>query len=97
MVTPQSRCLDCGAEYEHDRFHMVCPECGGFTTELFAGRELQIDTIEVDIPDDGERQRVAVPAKPRLYAGRRFPIGRSRKATRIRRAFPIRFITETAA
>ena len=29
--------------------------------------------------------------------GRRFLIGRSRKATCIRRAFPIRFITETAA
>ena len=22
-----SRCLDCGAEYEHDRFQMVCPKC----------------------------------------------------------------------
>ena len=27
MVTPRSLCLDCGAEYEHDRFHMLCPEC----------------------------------------------------------------------
>lgn len=28
MVKPKSRCLECGAEYEHDRFHMLCPECG---------------------------------------------------------------------
>lgn len=54
MIRPKSRCLECGAEYEHDRFHMLCPECGSFGTELIAGRELQIDSIEVDIPDDGE-------------------------------------------
>lgn len=51
MVKPRSRCLECGAEYEHDRFHMFCPECDSFATELVAGRELQIDSIEVDIPD----------------------------------------------
>lgn len=54
MVQPRSRCLECGAEYEHDRFHMLCPECGSFATELLAGRELQIDSIEVDLPDDEE-------------------------------------------
>ena len=51
MVKPKSRCLSCGAEYEHDRFHMICPECGSYDTELIAGRELQIDSIEVDLPD----------------------------------------------
>lgn len=51
-VKPKSHCLECGAEYEHDRFHMLCPECGSFATELLAGRELQIDSIEVDIPED---------------------------------------------
>lgn len=54
MVKPKSRCLECGAEFEHDRFHMFCPECDSFATELLAGRELQIDSIEVDIPDDEE-------------------------------------------
>lgn len=54
MVKPKSRCLECGAEYEHDRFHMLCPECNSFATELIAGRELQIDSIEVDLPDDEE-------------------------------------------
>lgn len=56
MVRPRSRCLECGAEYEHDRFHMLCPECESFATELIAGREMQIDSIEVDIPDDEEEQ-----------------------------------------
>ena len=27
-------------------------ECGGYNTKLLAGRELQIDSIEVDLPDD---------------------------------------------
>lgn len=54
MIKPKSRCLECGAEFEHDRFHMFCPECDSFATELLAGRELQIASIEVDIPDDEE-------------------------------------------
>lgn len=52
MVKPKSRCLDCGNEYEHDRFHMACPACGSYATELLAGRDLQIDSIEVDLPDE---------------------------------------------
>ncbi|MBQ9068436.1 MAG: hydrogenase maturation nickel metallochaperone HypA [Eggerthellaceae bacterium] len=51
LVKPRSRCLECGAEYEHDRFHMACPTCRGPFTELVAGREMQIDSIEVDLPD----------------------------------------------
>ncbi len=54
MIKPKSRCMECGTEFEHDRFHMFCPECDSFATELLAGRELQIDSIEVDIPDDEE-------------------------------------------
>lgn len=52
MVGPKSRCLECGTEFEHDRFHVRCPACDSPATELFAGRELQIDSIEVDIPDE---------------------------------------------
>lgn len=52
MVRPRSICLECGAEYEHDRFHMFCPECDSFATQLMAGRELNIESIEVDLPDD---------------------------------------------
>lgn len=52
IVRPKSRCLECGAEFEHDRFHLFCPECDSFATQLIAGREMQIDAIEVDIPSD---------------------------------------------
>lgn len=56
MVKPKSRCRECSAEFEHDRFNVLCTECGSFATELIAGRELQIDSIEVDIPDDGDEE-----------------------------------------
>jgi len=54
LIGCKSRCLECGAEYEHDRFHPLCPNCESFATQLIAGREMQIDSIEVDLPDDGE-------------------------------------------
>ncbi|NPD30578.1 hydrogenase maturation nickel metallochaperone HypA [Eggerthellaceae bacterium zg-1084] len=51
-VMPRSLCLECGAEFQHDRFHRFCSECGSYSTDLIAGRELQVDSIEVDLPDD---------------------------------------------
>ena len=53
MVNPKSRCTECGLVFDHDRYHVVCPECGGFA-ELLQGKELRIDSIEVDIPDEEE-------------------------------------------
>jgi hydrogenase nickel incorporation protein HypA/HybF len=50
-VAPTSRCRDCGHEYTHDRFEMLCPSCGSFNVEPLTGRELRIDSIEAD---DGE-------------------------------------------
>ncbi|NTU72401.1 MAG: hydrogenase maturation nickel metallochaperone HypA [Coriobacteriia bacterium] len=57
-VPAKSRCLVCGTEYEHDRFQMVCPECGSMAVELLQGRELQIDSIEAD---NGEDEAAAPP------------------------------------
>lgn len=54
-IRPRSICLECGTEYEHDRFTLLCPHCQGFDTKLLAGRELQIESIEVDIPDDDDQ------------------------------------------
>ena len=51
MSEPRSLCPECGTEFEHDRFHRGCPQCGNMLTELVAGREMQLDSIEVDIPD----------------------------------------------
>lgn len=54
MVTPRSVCNECGYEYAHDRYHVACPQCGSGLTHIIAGKELQIDSIEVNIPDEDE-------------------------------------------
>lgn len=51
IIAPKSVCLECGEEFEHDRFHLLCPACGSFATQLTAGREMQIDSIEIETPD----------------------------------------------
>lgn len=53
IVHPRSKCLECGAEYDHDRFHVRCPKCDSPFTQLLRGREMQIDSIEI-WNDDGE-------------------------------------------
>ena len=52
MIRPRSVCLECGHEFEHDLHNRFCPVCDSFATELLAGRELQIDSIEVDLPEE---------------------------------------------
>ncbi len=52
MVAPKSICQECGAVFNHDRFHMFCPECDSFALTLIEGREQEIESIEVDLPDD---------------------------------------------
>jgi hydrogenase nickel incorporation protein HypA/HybF len=47
-VKPRSRCANCGAEFEHRSYQITCPHCGSLSTELLAGREMYIDSIEVE-------------------------------------------------
>lgn len=51
-VQPKSLCMECATEFTHDRFHRACPACGGFETVIIEGRELEIASIEVDLPDE---------------------------------------------
>jgi hydrogenase nickel incorporation protein HypA/HybF len=48
MLVPRSSCCECGAEFEHDRFTMLCPQCASIDIKLLQGRELQIDALEAD-------------------------------------------------
>lgn len=50
-VSPRSLCLECAEEFDHDRFHRICPLCGSYETKLVQGRELAIESIEVEFPD----------------------------------------------
>ncbi len=54
IVKPHSICLECSTEFDHDRFHLACPNCGSYETVLLEGREMTIDGIEVDIPTEGD-------------------------------------------
>ena len=51
-IPAKSRCNECGTEYEHDRFQMLCTNCGSMNVELLQGRELKIDSIEADTGED---------------------------------------------
>jgi hydrogenase nickel incorporation protein HypA/HybF len=51
FISARSHCNDCGTDYYHDRFEMVCPECSSMFVTLLQGRELTIDTIETAEPD----------------------------------------------
>ena len=51
-VSAKSKCTDCGLEFEHDIYHMECPRCGSPFTNIIAGRELTVEKIEVELPDD---------------------------------------------
>jgi hydrogenase nickel incorporation protein HypA/HybF len=49
-IPATSKCNECGVEYTHDRFQMLCPECGSFNVAPLTGREMRIDSIET--PDE---------------------------------------------
>lgn len=53
-LEPRSHCNACGIDYAHDRFEMLCPECGSFDVTPTQGREMRIDSIECDAPDGAD-------------------------------------------
>jgi hydrogenase nickel incorporation protein HypA/HybF len=71
-IPATSRCNECGVEYAHDRFEMLCPECGTFNVTPLTGREMRIDSIETpDDPDDCGRSSAPETAS----AGAASPVG----------------------
>ncbi len=45
------RCRSCGAESEIERFRLRCPVCGDNKVDLIKGRELYIESLEVEDED----------------------------------------------
>lgn len=45
------RCRSCGAESEIQRFRLRCPVCGDNKADLIKGRELYIESLEVEDED----------------------------------------------
>jgi hydrogenase nickel incorporation protein HypA/HybF len=52
MIAPRSHCRQCDTEYDHDKWDFTCPECGNMLVDTVAGRELQIDSIDIETPDE---------------------------------------------
>jgi len=48
MVPPKARCRDCGETFELKEFDWTCPYCQGNSLEIIAGKELFVESIEVE-------------------------------------------------
>ena len=61
-VTPALKCNDCGAG-PVDTAVMRCPRCGSINVTLSSGRELEIKSIDVILPDEEPSEETAVKEK----------------------------------
>ncbi|MHB1414909.1 MAG: hydrogenase maturation nickel metallochaperone HypA [Chloroflexota bacterium] len=48
LVPLRAACRSCGAEFGVREFAFACPTCGGTDTEIASGREMYIDSIEIE-------------------------------------------------
>lgn len=49
-------CNSCGSRYTPEGERFACPHCGGAAGEVISGRELYIESIEVQCADKGEQE-----------------------------------------
>lgn len=47
-IGARSHCPECDIEFDHGRYDVACPQCSSYLCQLIAGRELTIDSIEID-------------------------------------------------
>jgi hydrogenase nickel incorporation protein HypA/HybF len=47
-VPSKARCQDCGKTFELGEFDWTCPYCQGGDLEIIAGKELYVESIEVE-------------------------------------------------
>jgi len=48
MVPPKARCQGCDKLFELKEFERTCPSCGGNKLQIVAGKELFVESIEVE-------------------------------------------------
>lgn len=53
-VSPKSHCQQCDADFEHDKWDLLCPTCQSFLCEVIEGRELRIDSIDIETDEKSE-------------------------------------------
>ena len=47
MTPPKAKCRDCGKTFELKEFEWTCPHCQGINMEITGGKELFVESIEV--------------------------------------------------
>ncbi len=50
IVPVRVRCRQCGAENEVRPAEFICPNCGGVGLDVLSGRDIVLETLEVDEP-----------------------------------------------
>jgi len=48
MIPTTAKCRNCGKEFELKEFDWTCPDCQGNSLEIIAGKELFVESIEVE-------------------------------------------------
>ncbi len=48
MVPPKAQCRGCDKPFELKEFDWTCPYCGGNSLQIVAGKELFVESIEVE-------------------------------------------------
>ena len=48
MIPPKAQCRGCDKLFELKEFDWTCPYCGGNSLEIIAGKELFVESIEVE-------------------------------------------------
>lgn len=48
IVPLTGRCQDCGDERGIDKYRFVCAACGSYAIEIVSGRELKVESVEVE-------------------------------------------------
>ena len=46
-----AKCTECNTEFDIDNIYDACPSCKSLYHELLSGKELQIKSLVVDVPD----------------------------------------------
>lgn len=48
IVSLTARCLECGKEFQVDRFHFICPDCGSRLVDVVSGEETRLVSIRAE-------------------------------------------------
>ncbi|QDR83197.1 hydrogenase maturation nickel metallochaperone HypA [Sporomusa termitida] len=48
IVPLTGRCRDCGDERRVDKYRFICAACGSYAIEIVSGRELKVESVEVE-------------------------------------------------